>query len=108
LVQVFAQDALGGSFPSAQTYVLAEWWYGARKRIPKDDRKCFDSLVVLVCWLLWKERNNRTFDRRVQTIDDLLSRVIEEIMSWYQAEYKQLELAVAALGRLTGRATITV
>ena len=93
--------------PSAQTYVLAEWWYGARKRIPKDDRKYFDSLVVLVCWLLWKERN-RTFDCRVQTIDDLLSRVAEEIMSWYQAGYKQLELAVAALGRLTGRATITV
>ena len=46
--------------------------------------------------------------RGIITIDDVLSRVVEEIMSWYQAGYKQLELAVATLGRLTGRATITV
>ena len=74
--------------------------------IPKDGRRCFDSLVVLVSWLLWKERNNRTFDRHVQTINDLLSRVADEIVFWYQAGFKQVELALGALGRLSGRATI--
>lgn len=48
---------------STHTSKLAEWWYAARKNIPKDGRSCFDSLVVLICWLLWKERNNRTFDQ---------------------------------------------
>ena len=95
--------------PSAQTYALAEWWYGARKRIPKDDRKCFDSLaVLLLCWLLWKERNNRTFNCRVRTVNDFLSCVADEVVSWYQAGYKHLVLVVGALGRLTGRLTITV
>ena len=94
--------------PSVQTFSLPDWWHGARKRIPKDDRKCFDSFVVLVCWLLWKERNNRTFDRRVQTIDDFLSTVTDEAVSWYQAGYKQLGLVVGTLGRITGRATSTV
>ena len=57
--------------PNFQISNIADWWTAARKSIPKDVRRCFDSFVVLVCWLLWKERNNRTFDRRVQTIQDV-------------------------------------
>ena len=64
----------GAVSSTAQTYTLADWWYGARKRISKDDRRCFDFLVVLLCWLLWKERNNRTFNHRVRTINDFLCR----------------------------------
>ena len=64
----------GAVSSTAQTYTLADWWYGARKRISKDDRRCFDFLVVLLCWLLWKERNNGTFNRRVRTINDFLCR----------------------------------
>jgi len=94
--------------PTVQAYTLADWWYGARKRISKDDRKCFDSLVVLLCWLLWKERNNRTFNCRVRTVNDFLSCVANEVVSWYQAGYKHLVLVVGALGRLTCRLTITV
>jgi hypothetical protein len=28
----------------------------------KDHRWAFDSLVMLVCWLIWKERNTRVLD----------------------------------------------
>lgn len=58
--------------PSTQTTWFTEWWNSARKRVPKIERKCFDSMVALICWLLWKERNNRTFDRCVQTVQDML------------------------------------
>ena len=47
-----------------------------------DARRCFDSLMILVCWLLWKEKNNRTFNRRVQTIQDVLAMVADEIVAW--------------------------
>ena len=60
------------STPTAQSGSLADWWNIERKSIPKDGRTCFDSLIVLICWLLWKERNDRTFDRRVGTIQDVL------------------------------------
>ena len=36
-----------------------DWWQWSRKEMHRDDRKTFDTLVVLVAWLLWKERNNR-------------------------------------------------
>ena len=66
---------------------------------------CFDSLVILVCWLLSKERNNRTFDHRVQTIQDVLVRIalIDQIVVWYQASFRRLEVAAGVLGRLSGR-----
>ena len=57
-----------------------------------------DSLVILVCWLLWKERNNRTFDRRLQTIQDVLARIANEIVVWYQASFRHLEVDAGALG----------
>ena len=41
--------------PSTNSVVA--WWSDSRKKISKNDRQCFDSIVVLICWLLWKERN---------------------------------------------------
>ena len=91
-----------------QTSNLAYWWTTARKTIPKDAGRCFDTLVVLVCWLLWKERNNRTFDRRLQTIQDVLARIANEIVVWYQASFRRLEVAAGVLGRLSGRIDVHV
>lgn len=39
--------------PGIDAGFLADWWPGAPKRVPKVDRKSFDSLVILVCWLLF-------------------------------------------------------
>jgi hypothetical protein len=41
---------------------LPDWWCDSRKRVPKAQRKGFDSMVVLACWGLWKERNRRVFN----------------------------------------------
>jgi hypothetical protein len=38
--------------PDAQDSKLVDWWIDVRKKIQKDSRHCFDSLIVLVCWLL--------------------------------------------------------
>jgi hypothetical protein len=40
-----------------------QWWCAMRKMIPKPLRRGFDSFFLLVRWLLWKERNARTFNR---------------------------------------------
>jgi len=39
-----------------------QWWLTARKQLPKLLRRGFDSLFFLVGWLIWKERNARTFN----------------------------------------------
>ena len=50
------------------------------RRQEKDDRHCFDSMVILVCWMLWKERNDKTSDRSVRTLAEVLDWVVDEIV----------------------------
>uniref|UniRef100_K4A1S5 Reverse transcriptase zinc-binding domain-containing protein n=1 Tax=Setaria italica TaxID=4555 RepID=K4A1S5_SETIT len=35
-----------------------DWWIQVRKRVAKVQRKGFDSLIWLVAWSLWNERNH--------------------------------------------------
>ena len=90
---------------TAHEHTLADWWVAARKRIQKEVRGSFDSLVVLTCWILWKERNNRTFDRCVKTIDEVLVWVVDEILFWIQAGHRRLECCLSSLGKSIGRAS---
>jgi len=74
--------------------------------MPKPCRRGFDTFVVLICWLLWKERNDRTFDRRVHTIHEVVTRVTDEIVAWLQAGFRQVELFVTPLVAVLGRETM--
>jgi hypothetical protein len=49
------------SVAQTRSMSFAQWWTAARKRIGKPRRKAFDSLVILVAWSLWLERNARIF-----------------------------------------------
>ena len=51
------------------------WWSTSRKWLPKELRRGFDSLLLLVGWLLWKERNARTFNRVASSPVQLLESI---------------------------------
>ena len=51
--------------------VAMDWWLHNRKMTPKPIRRGFDSLFFLVGWLLWKERNARTFDGAATSVAQL-------------------------------------
>jgi hypothetical protein len=42
-----------------------------RKRAPKNLRRDFDAVVILVHWLIWKEHNSRVFDSVRHSADDV-------------------------------------
>jgi hypothetical protein len=43
--------------------VLADWWITTREReIHKLQRKGFDTIFLLLYWMLWNIRNNRVFE----------------------------------------------
>ena len=42
----------------------------------------------------------------MQTIQDVLARVADEIVDWYQAGFRCLEVDACALGRLSGRTDV--
>jgi hypothetical protein len=66
------------------------WRTSLRKLLPKDLRRGFDSLVLLAGWLLWKERNDRTFNRVASTLTQLVAAIHQEATLWVVAGYKHL------------------
>ena len=69
--------------PSASDFVL--WWLQSRKQLRKQMRKPFDSLVILVTWILWKERNQRIFQKVALPITDLINLISDEMSVWGHA-----------------------
>ena len=80
--------------PTNQNSWVVDWWTLARKSIHKDERQCFDSMVTLMCWMLWKERNGRIFDQRFRTVADVLVGVIDEIVAWSRAGFTTTETLI--------------
>lgn len=58
--------------PCSSSFSLADWWASARKKLPKPDRRDFDSIILLVSWLLWLERNRRVFDKQSRSTHQFL------------------------------------
>ena len=102
--------------PQLQDDIFADWWLAARKRFGKVDRKCFDSLVLLTFWIIWKERNRRTFDHVAEQIEAVVLRIFEEISDWIQAGFSSLNIFLSLCGhqipdrrgRVAGRAIVTL
>jgi len=63
------------------TYSVNEWWHfmGKLRNVPK---RAIKSLLLLVNWEIWKERNSRTFDRREVSTLTLLGKIKEEAKMW--------------------------
>uniref|UniRef100_A0A453JT76 Reverse transcriptase zinc-binding domain-containing protein n=1 Tax=Aegilops tauschii subsp. strangulata TaxID=200361 RepID=A0A453JT76_AEGTS len=63
---------------------LETWWGATRKHIHKTYRRAFDSLVSLVCWSIWKQRNNRVFrdNSNWMSATELVTKIFEELHLW--------------------------
>jgi hypothetical protein len=71
---------------------LLDWWLSERDRLPQALRRSFHSLVLLVTWCLWKERNRRTFDHQSVSPNELVTVILEEAAAWVGAGFGNLAL----------------
>jgi hypothetical protein len=55
------------------------------------------SLILLVIWEVWKERNDRVFNRREAAPPSLLAKIKSEAPAWMAAGAKDLALLFATL-----------
>ena len=72
--------------------VLLDWWQQERMRVPESFRRGFDSLVLLVSWEVWKERNRRTFDSSCKTPTELVSLIRHEANDWIADVFRSFTL----------------
>jgi len=75
---------------------VADWWLmmGTRAGVPRSGLR---SLILLVVWELWKERNARTFERREQSATTLLLKIKEgggssQLRPYYSRSKRKPEL----------------
>ncbi|KAF8694202.1 hypothetical protein HU200_038329 [Digitaria exilis] len=66
---------------------LAEWRTRARKSIAKTQRKGIDSLVWLVAWSLWNERNGRVHECSALLLVALAPDIMEKARRWAHAGF---------------------
>ena len=56
-----------------------------RQDLSNEQKKGLDTAVMLVSWMVWKERNARVFNYTERTPNRLLSDIIAEGSNWIQA-----------------------
>lgn len=73
-----------------------DWWLRHRARLQADCRPAFDSLVLLVTWALWKERNARVFRGIASSLELIRREVVREAEMWSEAGVAPLSAFVLA------------
>ncbi|WVZ85145.1 hypothetical protein U9M48_032096, partial [Paspalum notatum var. saurae] len=73
---------------------LNSWWVRAASSLPKDMRKGFNSLVILVSWELWKHRNAYIFENIRPNAQLVVQTVATEGHLWCLAGAKALQYLV--------------
>jgi hypothetical protein len=78
----------GLNLPEPQQHAnLERWWTEARKRVRKEDRRWFDTLVLLAAWTIWKQRNARVFGNLHKQLspEQMIATIKEELYLWRSA-----------------------
>jgi hypothetical protein len=74
---------------------VSAWWLQRRLLLDSVKRRGFDSLVLLVSWEVWKERNARIFRNEVSTAAAIAKRVHDEGSQWIDAGFIPLAVVWA-------------
>uniref|UniRef100_J3M1Z3 Uncharacterized protein n=1 Tax=Oryza brachyantha TaxID=4533 RepID=J3M1Z3_ORYBR len=57
------------------------WLCDTRLKVPKDNRKGFDTIAALGAWTIWKERN-AGFNQKQRTWEEITSAMAAEAEIW--------------------------
>uniref|UniRef100_A0A0E0K9H3 DUF1618 domain-containing protein n=1 Tax=Oryza punctata TaxID=4537 RepID=A0A0E0K9H3_ORYPU len=76
---------VGFLLPSESGRDLGEWWLAMWRNFRNDYRDANDNLVLLVCWMVWKERNARVFQNQRCSVGFLFGCIKEEVVIWKEA-----------------------
>ena len=61
------------------------WWEETARTVHKNQRRDFNGLVIYIMWNLWKERNRRIFENKLQSAQQVAERVKEDLVLYKRA-----------------------
>jgi hypothetical protein len=69
------------------TATYNDWWTEQRDRLKARWRKGLNSLVTLICWELWKNRNAWVFGDAIRQFpaERLANMILDELQLWIMA-----------------------
>ncbi|KAJ1280495.1 hypothetical protein BS78_04G236900 [Paspalum vaginatum] len=80
--KILSSAGLQAVTPQADERSFATWWGCAVSRVPKEKRKGFNSLVILVAWTIWKHRNACVFEGLSPSVFLVCQEVAQESELW--------------------------
>jgi hypothetical protein len=76
--QVIAWENFVVRWPQQEPTSVAEWREQATSKIQKQDRECFNGMMIYIMWNLWKERNRRIFENMHRTTQQVVLPIKEK------------------------------
>lgn len=71
--------------PGLQDDTIATWWLSVKSAVSKEQRRGFNSVMILGAWLLCKQRNACVFEGARPSIDGLIKQFEDELHLWGMA-----------------------
>jgi hypothetical protein len=94
------QEGLLVEAPS-ETSTPEDWWLRTRATVETDKWRSFDTLEILIVWLVWKQRNAQVFQNTRGQCDTmgLINRILDEWSVFkLHLDKPQREIRLRALG----------
>lgn len=77
--------------PTPSDNRFQDWWRRASMRTAKEARRGLNSMVILIVWEIWKQRNRCTFDVEQPRAQVTIRLIMEEARTWGATGVKKLK-----------------
>jgi hypothetical protein len=94
--------------PPSRKEPIAVWWLNKRKAAVEPSCKSFDTLVWLVAWSLWKERNRHVHERAALQLVALAGDIMEAARLWARAGFVSIAALLGFRRRVGSRCVLSV
>jgi hypothetical protein len=75
---------------------MLDWFLALSGGVNSVKAKGMKSLATLICWIIWRERNARIFNREEKTLPRLIIEIKDEARQWFRAGAKNIGPIVGA------------
>jgi hypothetical protein len=69
---------------------MQDWFLALSGEMSSVKARGVKSLVTMVCWIIWCERNARIFNGKERSIPMLITEIKDEATQWFTAGAKNL------------------